>query len=251
AFARVSVDIVGPLPKPSRNGKKYILVLVDFATRYPEAVALAHIEAEIVATALFSIFSRVGFPKEILSDRGSNFMSVVYKQLWELCGAKHLKAAPYHPQTNGLVERFNGTLKSMLKMYVDRRQNDWDVMLPYLLYAYRSVPQESTKFAPFELLYGSQVQEPLDLVRDSWEGNVEEAAQPVAEYVARFKENVQEMMELVQQNLKESQDTQKAWYDRNAEERVFEIGDMVLVLDPVRKKNERHLDWTHGGNRED
>ncbi|XP_065438558.1 uncharacterized protein LOC135981218 [Chrysemys picta bellii] len=243
AFARVAVDIVGPLPKPSRNGKKYILVLVDFATRYPEAVALANIEAETVAVALFSIFSRVGFPKEILSDRGSNFMSVVFKQLWELCGVKHLKAAPYHPQTNGLVERFNGTLKSMLKMYVDRRQNDWDVMLPYLLYAYRSVPQESTGFAPFELLYGRQVRGPLDLVRDSWEGNVEEAEQPVAEYVAQFKESLQEMMKLVEQNLKESQDTQKAWYDRDAKERAFEIGDMVLVLDPVRKNKMKDV-WS-------
>lgn len=91
-----------------------------------------------------------------------------------MCGVKHLKAAPYHPQINGLVERFNGTLKSMMKMDVDRCQNDGDVRLPYLLYVYRSVPQESTRFAPSELLYVRQVSGPLDLTHDSWEGNVEE-----------------------------------------------------------------------------
>uniref|UniRef100_K7EXE6 Gypsy retrotransposon integrase-like protein 1 n=1 Tax=Pelodiscus sinensis TaxID=13735 RepID=K7EXE6_PELSI len=235
AFARVSMDIVGPLPRPSRNGKKYILVVVDFATRYPEAVALSNVEAETVATALFTVFSRVGFPREVLSDRGSNFMSVVFRQLWELCGVKHLKAAPYHPQTNGLVERFNGTLKSMLKMYVDRRQNDWDVLLPYLLYAYRSVAQDSMGFAPFELLYGRQVRGPLDLIRDAWEGNVEVAGQPAMESVTQFKDRLKEMMELVRENLSDSQGAQKAWYDRDAVERAFEIGDLVLVLDPVRR----------------
>uniref|UniRef100_A0A8C8S4V8 ribonuclease H n=1 Tax=Pelusios castaneus TaxID=367368 RepID=A0A8C8S4V8_9SAUR len=162
-------------------------------------------------------------------------MSMVFKQLWEMCGVGHLKAAPYHPETNGLVERFNGTLKSMLRMYVDRRQNDWDVLLPFLLYAYRSVPQESTGFAPFELLYGRQVRGPLDLIRDSWEGSMEVAEQPVREYVSQFRKKLQDMMELVQQNLKKSQEAQKAWYDEHTEERSFEIGDTVLILDPMRK----------------
>lgn len=83
-----------------------------------------------------------------------------------MCGVKCLKAVPYQPETHGLIKRFNGTLKAMLKMYVDRCQNDWEVWVSYLLCAYRSVPQESTGFAPFELLYWRQVSGPLDLIHD-------------------------------------------------------------------------------------
>ncbi|CAM5139039.1 unnamed protein product [Natator depressus] len=124
-FQKVAMDIVGPLSKTTRSGKKYILVVVDFATRYPEAVPLASIEADTVADALLTIFSRVGFPREVLTDQGSNFMSALLRCLWEKCGVRH--------------------------------DWDWDKYLPHLLFAYREVPQESTGFSPFELLYGRRV----------------------------------------------------------------------------------------------
>ncbi|CAM4708603.1 unnamed protein product [Lepidochelys olivacea] len=151
-FQKVAMDIVGPLSRTTRSGKKYILGVVDFATRYPEAVPLASIEADTVADALLTIFSRVGFPKEVLTDQGSNFMSALLRCLWEKCGVRHDWASAYHPQSNGLVERFNGTLKMMLKTFMDQHPQDWDKSLPHLLFAYREVPQESTGFSPFELL---------------------------------------------------------------------------------------------------
>ncbi|CAM4586800.1 unnamed protein product [Lepidochelys olivacea] len=148
-FQKVAMDIVGPLSRTTRSGKKYILVVVDFATRYPEAVPLASIEADTVANALLTIFSRVGFPKEVLTDQGSNFMSALLRCLWEKCGVRHDWASAYHPQSNGLVERFNGTLKMMLKTFMDQHPQDWDKYLPHLLFAYREVPQETTGFSPF------------------------------------------------------------------------------------------------------
>ncbi|KYO18853.1 hypothetical protein Y1Q_0009260 [Alligator mississippiensis] len=153
---RVGIDIVGPLRHKTHRGKKYILTLVDFATRYPEAIALTSIEAPVVADALTKIFFQLGFPSEILTNRGGNFLVEVMKCLWECCGVKHLKTTAYHPQTNGLIERFNGTLKGMLMAYVDSDPNDWDEKLPHLLFAYQEVPQESTGFSPFELMFGSQ-----------------------------------------------------------------------------------------------
>ncbi|KAG6930496.1 hypothetical protein G0U57_003644, partial [Chelydra serpentina] len=169
-FQKVAMNRVGPLSRATRSGKKYILVVVDFATRYPEAVPLSSIEADTVADALLTIFSRVGFPKEVLTDQGSNFMSALLRCLWEKCGVRHSWASAYHPQSNGLVERFNGTLKMMLKTFMNQHPQDWDKYLPHLLFAYREVPQESTGFSPFELLYGRRVRGPLDLMRDEWEG---------------------------------------------------------------------------------
>ncbi|CAM5159789.1 unnamed protein product [Eretmochelys imbricata] len=210
------MDIVGPLSKTTRSGKKYILVVVDFATRYPEAVPLASIEADTVADALLTIFSRVGFPKEVLTDQGSNFMSALLRCLWEKCGVQHNWASAYHPQSNGLVERFNGTLKMMLKTFMNQHPQDWDKYLPHLLFAYREVPQESTGFSPFELLYGRRVRGPLDLMRDEWEGKATPDGESVVEYVLIFRERLAELMGLARENLARAQRKQKVWYDCTA-----------------------------------
>lgn len=162
------MDIVGPLEKSS-TGNQYILVICDYATRYPEAFPLRSITTAKVITALIQLFSRVGFPDEILTDQGTNFTSSLMKLLHEQLGIQSIRTSPYHPQTDGLVERFNQTLKRMLRKFVNDTGKDWDKWLPFLLYAYREVPQASTGFSPFELLYGWRVQGPLELVRKSWE----------------------------------------------------------------------------------
>ena len=149
-FRRIAMDIVGPLPK-SRSGKRYILVICDYATRYPEAVALRSTDAEHVATELIHLFSRVGIPAEILTDQGTNFMSQLLGELYKI---KPIRTSPYHPQTDGLVERFNQTLKAMLRKTATSEGKDWDTLIPYVLFAYREVPQASTGF---ELLYGIRV----------------------------------------------------------------------------------------------
>ena len=154
------MDIVGPLPRSS-SGKWYILVICDYATRYPEAVALRTIDANAVAEELLTFFSRVGVPEEILTDQGTNFMSQLLSEAYRLLKIKPIRTTPYHPQTDGLVERFNGTLKAMLKKAASEDGRDWDRLLPYLLFAYREVPQASTGFSPFELLYGHNVRGPL------------------------------------------------------------------------------------------
>ena len=153
-FRRVAVDIVGPLVPITDKGNRYILTLVDYATRYPEAVALPSIETERVAEALVEVFCRVGFPREILTDRGAQFSSGVMAEMSRLISVKQLMTTPYHPMCNGLVERFNGTLKLMLKRLCAERPRDWDRYLGPALFAYREVPQESSRFSPFELLYG-------------------------------------------------------------------------------------------------
>ena len=110
-FHRIAMDIVGPLPRTQR-GNRFILTIRDYATRYPEAIALPSTEATRIARELIVLFSRMGIPEEILTDQGTNFMSALLEEVYRMLHIKRIRTTPYHPQTDGLVERFNGTLKS-------------------------------------------------------------------------------------------------------------------------------------------
>jgi len=122
-FDRVA-DIIGLIYPATDRGNRYVLTMVDYATRYPEAVPLKNIHAETVAEALLNMFTRVGVPREILSDQGSQFLSAVMKEMCILLSLKQLVTTPYHPMCNGLVEKFNGTLKTMLRHMCAEKPRD-------------------------------------------------------------------------------------------------------------------------------
>ena len=155
------------------------------------------------------------------------------KQLHHQLGITAIRTTPYHPQTDGLVERFNQTLKNMLRKFVSDTGKDWDKWLPFLLFAYREVPQASTGFSPFELLYGWSVQGPLDLLKRSWEipasspGNV-----GVVQYVLQMRDRLEQYREEAQENLKKAQQNQKRWYDAHARQSEYQPGQKVLLLLP-------------------
>ena len=109
------MDIIGPLPKSSR-GHRYILVILDYATCYPEVVPLQTATGKTVALELLLLL----IAKEILNDQGTCFMSQVLREMCKLLQIM------YHPQTNGLVERFNQTLKEMLRKMIEEDGKDWD-----------------------------------------------------------------------------------------------------------------------------
>ena len=229
-FKKIAIDIVGELPR-STSGYKYILTIVDYATRYPEAVPLRTTNSKAIADALIQYFSKVGIPDEIVSDQGSNFMSKLMAQLYEQLGINKIKTSIYHPQANGLVERFNGTLKAMLKKFVGEHVQAWERYLPYLLFAYREVPYESTGYSPFELLYGRTVRGPLAIVKERWiekkptEGNI-------VSHVLEIRRRLATMQKVVKQNLKQAQSKQKRVYDSQSSHRRLEVGDKALVLLP-------------------
>ncbi|XP_068240172.1 uncharacterized protein [Palaemon carinicauda] len=114
-FYRVAIDLMGPISPPSEAGHRYILTMVDYASSFLDAVALKNITSEDIAEALISIFSRVGEPKEILSDRGPQFRSELMLQVHKLLGVKPLFSTPYHPAANGRIGRQHQILKSILK----------------------------------------------------------------------------------------------------------------------------------------
>ena len=227
-FKRIAMDIVGPLPK-SRSGKRYILVVCDYATRFPEAIALKSIDAARIAEELLKLFARVGIPDEILTDQGSNFTSQLLTEIYRMLHVHPIKTTPYHPQTDGLVERFNKTLKSILRKVVNKEGKDWHQLIPYLLFAYREVPQSSTGFSPFELLYGRTVKGLLDVIHGAW-STTEQADESIISHVLTMRERLEKMKDIVRENLEEAWRLQKKAYDRRTQECFFKEGDKVLVL---------------------
>ncbi|XP_071486350.1 uncharacterized protein [Diadema antillarum] len=232
-FKRVAIDLIGPIDPITERGNRYILTLVDYATRYPEAVALRSIETERIAEALLEIFSRLGLPEEILSDRGAQFTSELMKEIARLLSVKQRMTTPYHPMFNGMVERFNGTIKTMLRRMCSERPKDWDRYLAAVLFAYREVPQASLGFSPFELLYGRTVRGPLSLVQTMWEGtDVNEEVKTTYEYVVDLRERLEQTCELAQNELLRNQNRYKKYYDTKARDRHFNVGEKVLLLRP-------------------
>ena len=242
-FQRVAVDIVGPIMPLTERGHRYILTVVDYATRYPEAVALKNIETTTVAEALVTIFARVGIPHEILSDQGVQFTSSLMKEVSRLLSIKQMVTTPYHPICNGLVERFNGTLKAMLRKMCSERPSDWDRYLAPLLFAYREVPQESTGYSPFQLLYGRSVRGPMTVLKELWtnEQTVPEV-KTTYEYVLDLQDRLKETCELARAELGKAQHKQRKYYNTKTRERVFKAGDRVLLLLPS-DNNKLLMQW--------
>ena len=165
-FKRVTIDLVGPIAPASDKGHRYILTLVDYATRYPEAVPLKNIDTETVAEALLDMYNRVGVPEEVLSDLGTQFTTDCMKEVSRLQSIRILATSPYQPACNGLVEKFNGTLKRMLRRICHEHSRQWHRFTNPLLFAYREARQEATGFSPFELLYGRTVRDPVNILKE-------------------------------------------------------------------------------------
>ena len=173
-FHLVAFDLVGPIPK-SVSGYRYILTMMDMFSKYLEAIPLKRVDNEAVLEGMLEIFSRHGIPGTILTDQGSVFMSRLTKAVCQSLGIEQIRTSPYHPQSDGALERWHACLKGMLK----RSEADlkyWDRHLRYLLFAYRDTPHCVTGFSPFSLLFGREVKGPLGLVHSSWlDGDCEAA----------------------------------------------------------------------------
>ena len=199
------------------------------------------IDAELVAEELVKLFAHVGIPHEILTDQGSNFTSRLLTEIYRLVQVHPIRTTPYHQKTDGLVERFNKILKSLLQKVTMDTGKDWDKLLPYLLFAYREVPQATTGFSPFKLLYGRPVRGPLDILRETWEASPC-STESVVSHVLAMRDKLAGMTQLVKANLQDAQTKQKRWYDWTARERTFQPGDLVLVLLPT-KTSELREKW--------
>ena len=241
-FARVAIDLVGPLPMSGRK-HRWILTLVDCATRYPEAIPMKGIDTIECAEELANIFSRIGIPQEILSDRGSQFVSDLMREISRLLSVRQLQTTPYHAQCNGLVERWNGTLRRMIQKMAAEKPSDWDRYIPALLFSYREVAQASLGFSPFELVYGRSVRGPMSVLRDIWaDEDINEQTKTTYQYVLELRERLESTCKLAHDELRKAQGNQHKWFNKKAKAKHLKEGDQVLLLLPT-KLNKLEMQW--------
>ena len=232
-FYRVSIDLVGPISPPSSDGHKYILTLIDVATSFPEAIPLANIDSISIAEALLQIFSRIGIPREIHSDLGTQFTSDLMKELHRLLGVHPIFNTPYHPMSTGRIERLHSTLKGTLKKLCIQQPREWHRYLIPTLFALRELPSDRTGYSAFELVYGRQVRGPLAVLRDLWENSQLEPEQhTVYQYLLDLKGKLSDSSSLAAEQADISAQKYKHYFDLKSQNRSLEPGDEALILLP-------------------
>ena len=148
-----------------------MLVVIDYYTRWPEAFALEHQDADSVALRLISeIIFRYRAPYLIYTDQGTNFESKLIAELCKIYDIKKTCTMTYHPQSDGLVERLNRTLVDTIALIAKDAQDTWDLRIGLALMAIRSAPQSNTGYSPHFLLFGREMRLPADLYYDLPQG---------------------------------------------------------------------------------
>ena len=157
----VGIDLTGPLPK-TRRGHLYILVVIDYFTKWVELFPLSDTKAKTISQIfLDEVICRFGFPVRIISDNGVQFVSTIFTNVCQSLGIKHQRTPLYHPQSN-LCERVNRTLKPLLAALAHHDHQSWDLKLPQIAFALRTAPSDSTDQSPAFLMFGRQPRHPLD-----------------------------------------------------------------------------------------
>ncbi|KAM7281573.1 uncharacterized protein ISCGN_005867, partial [Ixodes scapularis] len=201
-FQTVVMDCIGPLDPASSRGHKYALCLVDVCTRWPEVVCIRSLMAKAVCDALVEIFTRMGVPETVSSDQGTNFTAELTQELLRRLGSSPRFSTPEHPESNGLVERWNGTLKRMLRQVIAEHGRGWDRLVPCLLWAYREIPNETTGMSPFELMYGRAPNGPLSILKKSWTGDWTPPStliESADKYLVRLRKQMADMTRVVKE----------------------------------------------------
>src|SRR5581483_4574969 len=212
-FHRIGIDIKGPLPR-TKEGNRYIIVAIDYFTKWPEARAIPDIKAETVAEFIYKeIICRHGVPKEILSDRGTSFVNQVIDKLCENYQTKHRLTSSYRPQTNGMVERFNRTLGKCIARLTSNESKEWDEFVEATLFAYRTKKHKTTGYTPFYLMHGRQATLPIDLKLPGKE-ETDVSDNPLMERLYHLIEQVENDRQAVVQKVTQVQQKQKERYDQ-------------------------------------
>ena len=224
---------MGPLPETPRKSK-YILVIGDYFSKWTEAFPLPNQEAETVVKVLVEQWvCRLGAPRIIHSDQGRNFESKLFKEVYQLLNMHKTRTSAYHPQSDGMVERFNRTLASMLSLFVDENQANWDTLLPYVMMAYRSSVHSSTGFTPYKVVFGQEIVLPVDVMLNLDNG---EQFSSASEYVARLLETLSTVVDAVKGHQLRASRKQKEEYDFRAHFQYYSEGELVWVRGKAKKK---------------
>jgi transposase InsO family protein len=163
-FERIAINVAGPFPR-SNQGNRYLLIAMDYFTKWPEAYAIPNQEAATVAEALvINFFCRFGVPRELHNDQGRNFESHLMQEVLQCLGVKNTRTTPLHPQSKGMVERYIKTVEEHLRKVVALHQRDCDARLPIFLLAYRASTHDTTGLTPANLVFQRELRLPCNLL---------------------------------------------------------------------------------------
>ena len=227
----VATDILGPFPE-SKTGNKYILVVADYFTRWTEAYPIPNQEATTIARKLTDeFFFRFSIPEQLHSDQGRQFESEVIAETCRLLKVAKTRTTPYHPQSDGLVERFNRTLLSMLSTAAAGQPFAWEDHLRRLCMAYNTSVHPTMGYTPFALMFGRQARMPIDIMY----GTPAETTDPQfhSEYATQLQQQLQTAYEFVREKTGQKLERQKEFYDRKVHGKPFSVGDLVWLNSPA------------------
>ena len=227
----LAMDICGPLAETYRSNK-YILVITDYATRYIITCPMRDQTAQTVARKfIFNVLLRFGSPQRVLTDQGRNFLSNLVGEVCTLFEVKQLRTTAYHPQGDGLVERFNKTMADMLAAYVSKHPENWDKVLPFVTLAYNAHTHKSLRHSPFYLLFGRQPALATDILHP--DEVKPEDARVVTNLEPVMDPKWRKALEFAHEFLATAQSTQKWNYDKFAVQApMYYVDDDVLVQAP-------------------
>jgi len=162
-FSMWGIDMIGIIEPKVSSGHRFILVAIDYFTKWVEAASYANVTKQVVVKFIKNnIICRYGVPSKIITDNGTNLNNDMVQALCEKFKIEHHNSSPYRPQMNGAVEAANKNIKKIVQKMVTTYK-DWHEMLPYALHGYRTTVRSSTGATPFSLVYGMEAVLPLEV----------------------------------------------------------------------------------------
>ncbi|GJR16609.1 reverse transcriptase domain-containing protein [Tanacetum coccineum] len=228
--ARKGIDFMGPFP--SSRGNKYILVAVDYLSKWVEAKALPNNDARLVVKFLKSLFSLFGAPRAIISDRGTNFCNDKFARVMSKYGVTHYLSTPYHPQTSGQVKVTNRGLKRILERTVGENRASWSDKLDDALWAFRTAYKTPIGCTPYKLVYGKACHLPIELEHKAYWA-LQHANFDLKTASDHRKLQLNELSELHDQAYENSliyKEKTKKLHDSKIKNQIFNVGDQVLLF---------------------
>lgn len=229
-FEKIYIDFVGEISPNSSDGHKYIMTISCDLTKYvimtPTFDSTALTAAKTIVEEVCLVFN---FPKIIVSDNGPAFVSEIFKQMAKLLNIKHIKTAPYHPQSNGGIERYHRTLGQYIRSYTEKHPMTWHRFLPYFTFSYNTTVHSTTGFAPHTLVFGFDLEIPISVRNSRPNYNYDSYHN---ELLTQLREAHARVRELIQ---KRKIENKKQYDSNNHAELKLKRNDLVLLLKDVRK----------------